>query len=98
VFVVSLKASDSFSAFLFKDIAFTVTGGAFDTGLAGLRTGGKDGQKNVAGLSHLSIFTLAPPPTPEPERVPAPVPLPAAVWLLAIGVGGLLLAGRRRAA
>lgn len=83
--VVTLKAGDCFSAFLFSPLASTSVSGTFSMGGTGITVGGPgavgcDG-KNVPELSHLSVFTNG--------GTPEIVPLPAAGLLLIGGIGGL---------
>jgi hypothetical protein len=70
-FVISLKSSTSYSAYLFQDIDFSQTGleGIFNTIGVSLAGNGKQGKD----LSHASIFKATYVTIPEtPKRVPEP--------------------------
>lgn len=88
-FVFSIKASTSFSAYLFED-AKNVTGGSFTT--KGVSVNGKG---NAQELSHASLFVFKPntPVTPTPTAVPEPFTILGTA--VAAGVGYTLK--RRRA-
>lgn len=62
-FVVSIKAGNNYSAYLFDDIGFTATGGTFNVNGIHPNGGGK-----FAALSHMSIFNFS----PEISAVPIP--------------------------
>jgi len=72
-FVVSIKASNNFSAYFFDDIGFTATGGTFNT--YGIDT---NGNNPFAALSHISVY----------ERVSA-VPIPGAALLFGSAILGM---------
>ncbi|WP_026733485.1 PEP-CTERM sorting domain-containing protein [Fischerella sp. PCC 9605] len=91
-FVVSLKTSTKYSAYLFKDIDFSQTSlqGIFNTigvALNGSSTQGK-------ALSHASLFvaTYAKPSTIQKAKVPEP----SASIGLGLVVGGMVIARRRK--
>lgn len=87
-FVLSLKANDYYSAYLFQGIDFATTGlqGIFDTiGVAVNKDRGQD-------LSHASIFLASGSTVPDPT----PVPEPATLLGLAVVGGGLSLSRRRK--
>lgn len=102
--VVTVKASDCFSAFLFSPLTTSNVSGTFDVSEAGITV--PQGQSGtcydengpVPGISHLSVFVAGgfPPPGPDPEI--NPIPLPAAGWLLIGGLGALAAVRRRRKA
>lgn len=91
--VVTIKAGNCFSAFLFSPLTSTSVSGEWNTSDTGITVGGKgsagtcDG-KNVPDISHLSVFVAD-------SLVPAP--LPAAGWLLLASVGGLAAWRRKKA-
>jgi hypothetical protein len=91
-FVISLKSSTKYSAYLFKDIDLTKTGlqGVFNTIGVALAGNGKQGKE----LSHASLFVASyvKPPVPPKVRVPEP----SASIGLGLVVGGMVKAARRR--
>lgn len=91
-FVISLKSSTYYSAYLFKDIDFSKTGleGIFNTigvALSGNGSQGKD-------LSHASIFKATYAKLPEPPK--AKVPEPSTSIGLGLVMGGMFIARRRK--
>ncbi|MBD0386683.1 MAG: PEP-CTERM sorting domain-containing protein [Nostoc sp. C3-bin3] len=89
-FVVSLKASDAYTAYLFKDYDFSKgLTGVFNTIGVALDGSGKAGKD----LSHASLFVSNigknPPPTSVPE--------PASLLGLGLVASGMVMVRRRRA-
>lgn len=87
-FVVVLKASSFFAAYLFTS-GSGITGGTFD--VSGITTDDKTAGKH-AGLSHLSVYTSDFDPSPDPD----PIPLPGGIVLLLSGLAGLAGLARMR--
>lgn len=82
-FVVVLKASGYYSAYLFQDFEEAIQSGQFS--VEGITRDSKDADK-FAALSHLSVYSLSP-RVEEPEPVDIPEPT-AALGLLAVaGIG-----------
>ncbi|MBW4476566.1 MAG: PEP-CTERM sorting domain-containing protein [Tolypothrix brevis GSE-NOS-MK-07-07A] len=92
-FVISLKSSTKYSAYLFKDIDFTKTGldGFFNTIGVALAGNGKEGKGKE--LSHASLFVASYVKPPQPPKVR--VPEPSASIGLGLVVGGMVIARRR---
>jgi hypothetical protein len=82
-FVVVLKASTYFAAYLFEGLS-GVPGGEFSVEGTTVKTSGNGA--GFADLSHISVYDTT------------VVPLPAAAWLLIGGLGGLGWVSRRRKA
>jgi len=91
-FVISLKTSTSYSAYLFKDIDFSKTGlkGIFNTIGVALDGSGSKGK----ALSHASLFKATYAKLPEPPK--ARVPEPSASIGLGLVMGGMLISRRRK--
>ncbi len=91
-FVISLKTSTNYSAYLFKDIDFSKTGleGFFNTIGVALDGSGKQGK----ALSHASLFvaSYAKPNDPPKTKVPEP----GTTIGLGLVVGGMVIARRRK--
>ncbi len=89
-FVISLKASTSYSAYLFDDFDFSKEGalvGLYDTiGVA------QNGQGKAKDLSHASIFIANKPTKPVKTRVPEP----ASIIGLGLVTGGMFVKRRRK--
>jgi uncharacterized protein YdbL (DUF1318 family) len=79
-FVIVLKASNHFSAYLFTSA--TDGTGTFNTN--GVHTNG-GGNSGAAGISHMSIYVTD----------ISPVPVPAAAWLMAPVFAGFMLRRRK---
>lgn len=75
-FVVTLKAGDFFSAYLFQGLA-NIGSGTFN--VAGVTTDDKNSNKH-ADLSHLSVFTSEPTAIPTPALLPGLIGLGLGVW------------------
>ncbi len=89
-FIVVLKASTFFAAYLFTS-GTGINGGTFD--VRGITTDDKGSDKH-AGLSHLSVYTS----DYRPIKID-PIPLPGGIILLLSGLAGLAgLARMRKAA
>jgi hypothetical protein len=91
-FVISLKTSTNYSAYLFKDIDFSKTGlqGIFNTIGVALNGSGTQGK----GLSHASIFVASYVKPPEPPK--ARVPEASTTIGLGIVFGSMLISRRRK--
>ncbi|MBF2026246.1 MAG: PTPA-CTERM sorting domain-containing protein [Oscillatoriales cyanobacterium C42_A2020_001] len=76
-FVITLKASNFFAAYLFNGLPGSFTGGTFN--VAGITTDDRDPTKHAA-LSHLSIYNQV------GARIPTPALLPG---LIAVGANML---------
>lgn len=93
--VIVAKGAGCFSAYYFTGVSDPTTG-SYDMDLAGVRTNQpgnpsttiacSDEYGNVAGISHLTVYTVA------------AIPLPAAGLMLLLGLGGLAAVRRRKAA
>jgi hypothetical protein len=69
-FVISLKAANNYSAYLFENFQGTTLQAAYNTiGVS------QNGQGNAQGLSHASVFLANLPQTPPPTSVPEPASL-----------------------
>ncbi|MBD2347049.1 PEP-CTERM sorting domain-containing protein [Anabaena subtropica] len=69
-FVISLKASNSYSAYLFQNFQGTSLQAIYNTiGVS------QNGQGKAQGLSHASLFVANLPQTPPPTSVPEPASL-----------------------
>jgi hypothetical protein len=69
-FVISLKASNSYSAYLFQNFQSANLQAIYNTiGVS------QNGQGNAQGLSHASVFLANLPQTPPPTSVPEPASL-----------------------
>ena len=89
-FVISLKSSTAYSAYLFKDIDFSKTGleGIFNTIGVALDGSGNAGK----ALSHASLFVANVPSGPSTK-----VPEPSALMGLGLVLGGMVVARRKSA-
>jgi hypothetical protein len=83
-FVLTLKSSNRYAAFLFENVSGSVFSGTFSTGLAMLLNKNNRPQK----LSHLTAVVL--------EKGTTVVPLPATLPLFFAALGGIGLLSRRR--
>ncbi|AFZ22492.1 PEP-CTERM putative exosortase interaction domain-containing protein [Cylindrospermum stagnale PCC 7417] len=89
-FVVSLKASNSYSAYLFNDYDFSKgLTGIFNT--IGVSV---NGQGKAQGLSHASLYISNKPKTPPVTEVPEPTALVG----LSLVASGMVFTRRRRVA
>jgi len=102
-FALVFKSANAFSVYDFTAEQFGVTHPSVDVPIMNwfgtydvtntLRTGGKDGVKNPAGLSHITVWARDPAsPTPSTS-----VPEPGTLALLGIAALGALRVGRQRA-
>ncbi len=85
-FVLSLKSSTSYTAYLFKDISTLFTGGTFNTIGVDLDGSGRKGRD----LSHASLFYYQPTikaPEPPSNYQPVPEPLTVLGTVAAAGIG-----------
>jgi hypothetical protein len=91
-FVISLKTSTAYSAYLFKDIDFSKTGlqGFFNTIGVALDGNGNQGK----ALSHASIYKATYFKPAEPPK--AKVPEPSTGIALGLVMGGMLISRRRK--
>lgn len=104
-FALVFKAGDDFAAYDFTYDRFIATGlisgiplatdpmlnwsGTYDVSNT-IRTGGQDGTKNPAGLSHISLWVRDPAAVND-------IPEPTTIALLGLGLLGICVAGRRKA-
>ncbi|MBD2725293.1 PEP-CTERM sorting domain-containing protein [Nostoc sp. FACHB-892] len=89
-FVVSLKAGDAYTAYLFKDYDFSKgLTGVFNTIGVALEGNGKAGKE----LSHASLFVPKTGTNPPPTSVPEP----ASLLGLGLVASGMVMVRRRRA-
>jgi hypothetical protein len=85
-FVISLKAANSYSAYLFQNFQGNTLQAAYNTiGVS------QNGQGNAQGLSHASIFIANLPQTPPPR-----LPEPASLLGLGLIATGILTVRRQR--
>lgn len=92
-FVVVLKASSFYSAYLFDDIDSAITSGTFD--VKGVTTDSSKADK-FAALSHMSVYSFVPRiKEVEPPTIPEPASI---VGLLAVAGLGLRLKKQSQAA
>lgn len=78
------------------DAPLTVRFGAGDTGRLTLSLGDATFNRSVFGLHEGERYGASVTATLRYDAAPAPVPLPAALPLMAVGLGALGIAGRRR--
>ena len=83
-FIVILKASSEYSAYLFKNLADITSGEGGSFLISFLNNGGQ-----TPGLSHISIYTTGS-TIPDISIFGNPVPLPAALWLFAPALLGFM--------
>jgi hypothetical protein len=85
-FVVVLKASDYYSAYLFKDFDEAIESGEFN--VQGV-TSHKKKEHNFAALSHMSVYSFAPRvQKPEPVDIPEPTALAGLLAIAGFGAYG----------
>jgi len=84
-FVIVIKASNAFSAYLFENIpSLTNVSGSFEVAFVK--------GENTPSLSHMTLYTTS----NAPSVIIPPVPVPAALWLFAPALIGMLGFRRRK--